>query len=601
MVTLILIGFLGGLITGVSPCVLPMLPVIFFAGGSGTADAGQPGTTATRVPAFATVGGPAPDSRSAATGPGTVGDRPRRSRRPLKIIAGLILSFSVFTLAGSFLLTALGLPQDFLRWAGLVVLSIIGLGLIFPRVEEIIQRPFARLPKINRRGVDGNAFVLGLGLGTLYVPCAGPVLAAITVAGTTGRIDARIVELTVSFAVGVAVPLFFFALAGNRIGARLTAYRTRARKFRLAGGVLMIALAIALAFNLTDVLQRALPNYTQGLQNQVESNDTAKGALAQLGNDTPSQAQDCKSGATTLMNCGKAPSIVGITQWFNTPGNRPLTLTGLKGKVVLVDFWTYSCINCQRTLPYVEAWDKAYAAAGLQVIGVHTPEFSFEKVPSNVAAGIKQLGVHYPVAMDNSAQTWTNYHNSYWPAEYLIDATGTVRHVNFGEGDYAGTEGLIRQLLAQESPDTALPAPTDAAVPAAVVSGATTPETYLASGRSDGYDGSTPLTPGTATFAFPSTLPADAYGLSGRWLVATQNLTAVGPASIRINYQANHIYAVLGGVGQATVLRNGRQVSQFATGSQPRLYPLFQDAADSRATLTLQVTSGVQAFTFTFG
>ena len=491
MVTLILIGFLGGLITGLSPCVLPILPVIFFAGGTVVGATGTAASSpAAAQPVMATVGAPAPTHVPASTARAQV-TRQRRSRRPLKIIAGLILSFSVFTLAGSVLLTALGLPQDFLRWAGLVVLSIIGLGLIFPTVDEIIQRPFARLPKVNRRGVDGNAFILGLGLGTLYVPCAGPVLAAITVAGTTGRIDTRIIALTVAFAVGVAVPLFFFALAGNKIGKRLTAYRSRARRFRLVGGVLMIVLAGCLAFNLTDILQRSLPNYTQSLQDKVESNDAAKGALAKLNSTGPTKIGVCTPGAAVLMNCGPAPAITGIDQWLNTPGQHPLTLTGLKGKVVLIDFWTYSCINCQRTLPHVEAWNRTYAAAGLQIIGVHTPEFSFEKVPSNVAAAIKQLGVEYPVALDNSAATWTNYHNSYWPAEYLIDATGTVRHVNFGEGDYDGTESLIRQLLTQSHPGAALPEPTGANVPAAARSGPTTAETYLAAGRSRSNAGST--------------------------------------------------------------------------------------------------------------
>ena len=303
-----------------------------------------------------------------------------------------------------------------------------------------------------------------------------------------------------------------------------------------------------------------------------------------------------------LVNCGPAPAIAGISQWFNTPGSQPLTIAGLRGKVVLIDFWTYSCINCQRTLPHVEAWNKAYSAAGLQIIGVHTPEFSFEKVPGNVAAGMKQVGVEDPVAMDNSAATWTNYHKSDWPAEYLIDATGTVRHVKFGEGDYDGTESLIRQLLTQANPQTVLPQPTGANVPAVFGGGPTTPETYLGSGRSDSFAGNEPLAAGTATHQFPTRLPADGYALSGRWQGGTQNITADGADSaIEINYQATNIFAVLGGAGTATVSENGRVVSTFATDDQPRLYTLHQNAANVRATLTVRVSRGVQAYTFTFG
>ncbi|RIJ69732.1 cytochrome c biogenesis protein DipZ [Nakamurella silvestris] len=604
MLTLILIGFLGGLITGVSPCVLPMLPVIFFAGGTAKASQGAAATAVAAAPAPVAVGaGPGPLLDAAPlldTEPRPPAKAPKRSRRPLKIISGLILSFSVFTLIGSFLLTAIGLPQDFLRWAGLTILSLIGVGLIFPRVEEIIQRPFYRLPKFSR-GADGNAFVLGLGLGTLYVPCAGPVLAAITVAGATGKIDIRIVALTLAFAVGVAVPLFFFALAGDKIGKRLMAYRSRARKFRIAGGILMITLAVALAFNLTDALQRALPNYTQTLQDKVENSDTARGALTGLSNASNSELDQCPPGSDTLASCGKAPAFEGIDKWFNTPGGSALSVDGLKGKVTLVDFWTYSCINCQRSIPHVESWYKAYAASGLEVVGVHTPEFAFEKEAGNVQQGIKDQGVTYPVAMDNSYTTWTNYRNRYWPAEYLIDASGTVRHIKFGEGDYAQTENLIRELLTAANPGATLPAPVESAGEAVAVDAQTTPETYLAYTGSKNYIGDTKLTIGAATFTLPSSQPADTYGLQGPWKVGTQEITAQGAAEIQLNYQATKVYAVLGGSGQVTVKRDGAVLSTFQVSGTPHLYPIVDGADHEQATIELDVTPGIQAYTFTFG
>ncbi len=463
MLVLIAIGVLGGLITGVSPCVLPVLPVVFFAGAT------SPGAPA-------------------ATGAGGL-------RRPAIVILGLVAGFSVFTLLGSALLTAIGLPQDFLRWAGLAVLVLVGLGLVFPPLERMLQRPFQRLPTAfsGRPGLlGGNAFVLGLGVGVLYVPCAGPVLAAISVAGSSGHISGGVAVLTVAFAVGVAVPLLAFALAGGGIARRLSAYRRRSNAFRVAGGTVLIVLAVALTFNLTDAVQRAVPSYTQALQAKVEDNPGARAALAGLeqqssaattastaGTATPSTAATpartssddasgpvvtCVSHATTLANCGPAPQIVGIQSWLNTPQDRPLSLAQLRGKVVLVNFWTFSCINCQRTLPYIKAWYHAYHASGLEIIAVHTPEFAYEHELGNVRDAVTSDGITYPVALDNTSATWRNYDNAYWPAEYLVDARGVIRHVVDGEGGYADSERLIRQLLRAADPGVVLPPPTDPSV-----------------------------------------------------------------------------------------------------------------------------------------
>lgn len=465
MSTVILIGFLGGVIAGVSPCVLPILPALFFAAGTGPRSVG--------------------------------GERQQRHiRRPLMIVAGLVLSFSLFTLIGSLLLSALELPQGLFRWAGLVVLTLIGIGLMFPAVNAIISRPFARLRLAGRRPSGGNGFMLGLGLGALYVPCAGPVLAAIAIAGSTGEIDTRIITITVAFAIGVAIPLSLFALAGNNIGARMASYRRRARRFRVAGGAVMIVLAVALAFNLTDALQRAVPNYTQDLQARVENigpilapaapatvapatgaagastdNAPAPGAPATYASaaggasvkpDPNATLKSCTPASLSLADCGPAPAFENISRWFNTTADKPLKVAGLKGSVVLVTFWTYSCINCQRALPHVQSWYTAYANKGLQVVGIHTPEFAFEREVGNVKQGIADQHLSFPVAMDNSSSTWRNYQNSYWPAQYLIDAAGNVRHIKYGEGDYAASEALIRQLLTEAHPGIELPATVEA-------------------------------------------------------------------------------------------------------------------------------------------
>ncbi len=453
MLVLISIGLLAGLITGVSPCVLPVLPVVFFAGETDpTSPAG------------------------------------RRMGRPLAVVTGLVLSFSAFTLLGSIVLTALHLPDALLRWAGLVVLLLIGLGLLFPRFDDLLQRPFRRA-RLSTPERSGNAFLLGLALGGLYVPCAGPVLAAISIAGAAGQVSGTVAALTISFAVGAAIPLLIFAVAGASLSVRLSSFRRRRRGFRIAGGTVMVLLAVALAFNLTDGLQRAVPNYTQALQDRFENGEAARHALTALadprsGGDlpsTPSTNPDsaamtgqvakgpvvhCISQARTLANCGPAAAFGGISAWINTPGGAPVSLAEFKGTVVLVNFWTFSCINCQRALPFIRSWYAAYHASGLEVIGIHTPEFAYEHDLANVRDAVKSEGIAYPVGLDNSSTTWRNYRNSYWPAAYLIDAQGTIRHIANGEGGYANSEALIRDLLRAANPAVTLPAPADPAVPA---------------------------------------------------------------------------------------------------------------------------------------
>src|ERR1700742_3599758 len=294
MFTLILIGFLGGLITGISPCILPVLPVIFF---SGAQSAGA-------------------DSAESGGGVGTAVKTKRalsETLRPYRVIAGLVLSFSVVTLVGSALLSLLHLPQDAIRWVALVALVAIGAGLIFPKFEALLEKPFSRLPQ-KQFGSGSGGFGLGLALGVLYVPCAGPVLAAIVIAGATGTIGLNTVCLTLSFAVGAALPLLFFALAGQRVAERVAAFRRRQRQIRIAAGVVTILLAVALVINLPAVLQRAIPDYTGALQKQVGGDEQLRELnLGGIVNDQNDELSNCSDGASELQSCGTAPDIKGIT------------------------------------------------------------------------------------------------------------------------------------------------------------------------------------------------------------------------------------------------------------------------------------------------
>ncbi|MFI5484039.1 cytochrome c biogenesis protein DipZ [Streptomyces rubiginosohelvolus] len=611
MVTLILIGLLGGLITAVSPCILPVLPVVFLAGGTGRGeDAGKPA----RSPSGTEVGGGAADDggRAAdergsggtadgavATAPPAAPARVPRNRRPYAVVAGLVVSFAFFTLLGVTIISALGLPQDILRYVGLGLLVLIGLGLIFPPVERLLEKPFARLPQrqVNK---EGSAFALGLGLGLLYVPCAGPVLAAITIAGARGEISSDIVVLTMSFAVGTAVPLLIFALAGRRVADRVAAFRRRARGLRIAAGCLMIVLAVGLALDVTAAIQRSLPDYTSGVQKKIEDSDAARQQLSGLYDNSNKALSRCEDGADELRSCGKAPALEGIDSWFNTPGDRPVDLKSLRGKVTLVDFWTYSCINCQRAVPHLQDWERAYKDAGLRIIGVHSPEFAFEKKRSNVVAGAEKLGVDWPVALDNDLTTWDNYRNRFWPAKYLIDAEGTVRYFKFGEGEYDKTEKMIRELLRQADPTVTLPEPTGRAMDDLAAD--RTPETYLSNLRIRGYVG-TPLVDDRPTvYRFPKgSLPVNKLSLDGTWTAGYEQFTAGKGAKLAFTYRAKNANLVLADTGKVTVLVNGEATKTISVTGSPTLYRLTDDKDARTARLELRVDEGLQAYVFTFG
>lgn len=568
---LIIIGLLGGLITGISPCILPVLPVIFLTAGAQSAD----------------VGGSA---------------IPARRSRPFLVIAGLVVSFTLVTLGGSLLLGVLGLPQDVIRWAGIAVLVLIGTGLIVPKVAHLLERPFQRFGQrevANR----GSGFGVGLALGAVFVPCAGPVLAAIIVAGSTGRIGIGTLLLTASFALGVAVPLLVFALAGRGVVERIRAFRMRERGLRITAGIAMIALAVGLVFNVPQQLQRLLPDYTAPLQEELAGSEQVDRALdlGGLVTDENRELDNCTNGAAELESCGTAPSIAGIEQWLNTPDGAAIDLDDLHGQVVLIDFWAYSCINCQRSIPHVVGWDEAYREAGLQVIGIHSPEYAFEKDAGNVAAGIADFGIEYPVALDNDLATWTAYRNRYWPAHYLIDAEGVVRHISFGEGNYAATEKMIRELLADADADVDLP-PMTGTVDETPEVGSTTRESFLGSSKDVNFGGGVPYRAGEGSYTFPKTMPADSFALDGSWDVETQYATpSADGGRIRLAYHAAEVRIVVAGSGELIVRDADGAEKVIRVDGAPRSYGLVDATAGATGELTIEVPAGIDAYSFTFG
>ena len=592
MVALYFIGFVAGLVAGISPCILPVLPVILVAGTTGTSASvlDMDGTSVIDTDGtsvFATD-----------TEPKAATVSPRRSYRAYAVIAGLVLSFSTFTLVGSSLLSALGLPQDFLRYAGLAVLGVVATGLIVPHIGHLLERPFSRLVRRQPTG-NAGAFVLGLGLGVVFVPCAGPVLTAITVVSATHRVGLSTLVLTVDFAAGAALPLLVVALAGQRVAERAASIRQHARVARQVAGVVLVGMTLAIAFNLTDGLQRAVPGYTSALQKHIEGTTYVTKQLNTLTGSGGANAPSCPTAAATLESCGKAPSFAGVTRWLNTSSGNPLTLAELRGQVILVDFWTYSCINCQRTLPHVEAWYGAYHHDGFEVVGVHTPEFAFEHVVSNVAQAANQLGVYYPIAVDDGYKIWNAYGNNYWPAEYLIDSAGEVRHVELGEGDYSTTESLIRDLLVVAHPSLHLPGRTDVADRTPTEQ--TTPESYLGYERLQNLVGSTVTENQAATYSFPPSIAPSELALSGTWKVGPEKATAGPGASLELSFQGADVYLVLGGTGTVDIALNGVRTQSLAVSGIPRLYTLLHGPGYRSGVMTLHLSAGVDAYDFTFG
>jgi len=537
---LLAIGFVAGIVTALSPCVLPVLPIVLAGGATG--------------------------------------------RRPLAIVAGIVLSFTVFTLFAAWLLDLLALPDDLLRNLAIALLFLVAASLLIPQVGEWLARPLQFLTR--RSGGDhGGGFLLGASLGLVFVPCAGPVLAAVTVIAARREVGLESFLLTLSYAAGAAVPMLAIAFLGAR-AARV--FRANALTVRRVSGALVGAAALAIALGVDRELQTALPGYTEALQERFERSDGARRELRELtGGRDPVAAAGSGGG---LENYGRAPDFRGVARWLNS---EPLTLDGLRGRVVLIDFWTYSCINCLRTLPYLREWDERYRDAGLTIVGVHSPEFAFERKESNVRENVRELRLRYPIALDNDFATWSAWHNQYWPAKYLLDRSGRVRYYHFGEGDYAETEAAIRTLLGDSAPDAS-------GLVDDSPRGLVTPESYLGYARL-ARNGGDPVVEDTAhAYAFPLSLDDNELAFGGVWKVERERAVAGRRAGLRLRYRASDVFLVLTGTGTVDVLVDGKP-ERTVRVRDDRLYTLVERPNNGEHLLELRFTPGVAAYAFTFG
>ncbi|MHB8642768.1 MAG: cytochrome c biogenesis protein DipZ [Gaiellaceae bacterium] len=538
MVVLLGIAFAAGVITAISPCVLPVLPIVLAGSASGS------------------------------------------RRRPYAIVGGLLTMFVLSILFASWVLDKLGLPQDLLRNIAIALLFIVAATLLVPRVGLVLERALA--PFSRRRGGDlGGGFVLGAALGFAFVPCGGPILGYVSAQSASLSFGIKTVGLAIAYALGASVILLAIALGGQRIARPL---RARIERLRLVLGAIVALAAVALVFNLDTRLQTSLPNWTSFLQRHTENTAYAHDKLYAT---TTAKHAGTSAG---LPDYGVAPDIHAGGQWINSP---PLTMASLRGKVVLVDFWTYSCINCLRTLPHLKAWYASYHKDGFEIIGVHTPEFAFEHVASNVMSAVKRLGITYPVVQDNGYATWNAYANQYWPAEYLIDKQGHVRDAHFGEGEYPQTEKLIRRLLGIDKGGMTKVADT---TPTELM----TPETYLGSARIQNYSG-TPLRGGLEqTYAFPPSLPQNHISYAGPWTIERERALPGSGAKLRLHFVAQKVYIVLGGRGSVQVLVDGKAQGTLHVTTD-RLYTVVDSPKTLDALLELRFTPKVQAYSFTFG
>jgi len=601
--TLALLAFLGGVLTILSPCILPVLPFVF-------ARAGQP---------FLRAG--------------------------LPMLAGMALAFaavaSLAAVGGGWAVAANGWG----RGIALGLLGLFGLMLVFPAFAERLTRP---LVGFGNRLSDGaaapsvtGAALLGVATGLLWAPCAGPILGLILTGAALNGASLATTGLLFAYGLGAATALAVALLAGGRVFSMLKRGLGFGEGLRRGLGVLVLAGVGAIALGLdTGVLTRISTASTNRLEAMLlgrfgpeAGSVVMQGAPAMTGGPAMMQAAPAMTGGPAMMAGpammqaaptseaalpveGQLPSLAGAVQWLNSP---PLTAEQLRGKVVLIDFWTYSCINCLRALPHVQAWDAAYRDKGLVVIGVHAPEFAFEKNPANVAKAVQDLGITYPVALDNDYALWRGFSNRYWPAHYFIDAEGRIRHHHFGEGGYEQSEQVIRDLLAEAGKT----AEAKAAVQAAGVSAPAdmadvlSPETYLGHERASGNINAEGLLPDASHAYTPAALRLNEWALNGQWTVGAEaaRLEASGGA-ISFRFHARDLHLVLAPGGAPvpfTVMIDGKapgadagldvDASGRGTVTSDRLYQLYR-AKGPVAEHLFEIrfdAPGVQAYAFTFG
>ncbi len=588
MVVLLFFAFLSGLVTIAAPCIWPLLPIILSSSILGN-----------------------------------------DHRRPLGITIGILISFGILTLTISYLVSIFKFDPNILRYIAVGVLLFLGLTMVIPPLTRMVEGWVSGFSgKLGMLGKTTSkdflhGFITGLSLGVVWTPCAGPILAAIATLAATRTVNLEIVLVTIVYLIGVGIPLFIFAWGGQKIVSKTRVFNKYTGTVQKIFGVIIILTALLIATNYDKVLQVKLldvfPAYTDFIV-KLESNDVVSKRLNIIGGKDhkedmigkPFNPMPTKNAQDNLFNANfPAPELTGIVNWINS---EPLTLKGLRGKVVLIDFWTYTCINCIRTLPHVTSWYEKYKDQGFVVLGVHTPEFEFEKKTENVEAAIKQYGINYPVPQDNDYATWNAFSNRYWPAKYLIDKDGIVRYVHFGEGKYEETEKAIRILL-EEAGSKVKEDMSD--LPDETPRVRNSPETYLGSSRMQYYFPNGRIGNGSyKDLTISSNIPVNSFTLGGDWVVMDEYSTSGSNAALEYRFLANKVFLVMrpknGSEGKVRVSLDGKPVDSSSSGkdvvngfvpiTSDRLYELI-DLKGNRGEhlLRIEFSPGIEIFAFTFG
>lgn len=576
MVVLILFAFLAGFVTVLSPCILPVLPIVL----SGSIGGGH--------------------------------------KKPLGIVTGFILSFTFFTLFLTTIVKATGLSSDFLRTSSVVIILLFGVSLLLPSFQAIMEKLFTRLSSfvpISQRGTGfGAGLLLGLSLGLIWTPCVGPIIASVITLAATSTVNSAAVLITLSYSLGTALPMLAITYGGRKLLLRVPWLLRSTAKIQKVFGVVMILTALAIFFNLDRTFQSFVltkfPQYGIGLT-RIEDNNIVAKALRQLRAPDINERDMGKpmNEVSNNNNYPLAPEIQPGGQWFNSA---PLTIGSLRGKVVLVDFWTYSCINCIRTLPYIKNWYEKYEDKGLVVIGVHSPEFEFEKDPKNVQSAITDFELKYPIVQDNNFDTWKAYQNQYWPAKYLIDRYGKVRYTHFGEGEYDTTEAMIQKLLSEDGQKV-----DDKIENADYDVESVTPELYLGYERAQYLASPEKIAKEkSAMYSTPQDLPLNYFAFSGELSINAQNINPSQYATLTLHFASKDVYLVMrpahGLEGAVKVFLDGKLVKSQSSGedvvngvvhvTSDRLYKLINLEKAGEHTIKLQFLDGnIEAFAFTFG
>jgi len=555
MTTLLVFSFLAGFVTILAPCIWPLLPIVFSASSAGG------------------------------------------RRRSLGLTIGVMTSFTVFTLFISTLVKIIPFDPNSLRLAATLIIACLGLAMLVPalgaRFEVFINNLLG--PLQSRFKKEGSGFTAGLftgfSLGLVWAPCAGPILATIATLSATQSINIKVVAVTLAYVFGLGIPLYIFSTVSVGLFKKMRAINKYTGIIQQAFGLVMIITAVLIYTNYAQVLQARVldlfPGYSRFL-GQFENNGRLQKELDHL------------AGRRRLSDGGSAPEFSGIARWLNTP--TPLSLQSLRGSVVLVDFWTYSCVNCVRTLPHLSSWYERYKNDGLVVVGVHTPEFAFEREAQNVQNAIRQFGIGYPVALDNDYRTWEAYQNHYWPAEYLIDARGHIRHTHFGEGSYDLMEKAIRALLRENGhAATGVLSPLEDQTPRYRI----TPETYLGSRRMERFVSPEKVLPGYRVYSLPREIPVDHFAYQGIWDVEGQWARSGVDAVLEFKFKAAKIFLVVGPAqagDNIMVMMDGKPVGEIILDND-RLYEVIDLKGSVEArTLRLEFPhEGTKVYAFTFG